>query len=129
MADLKNAKVVEYSSSVTHKATPDTNLLEISQQLEKNNIRHMPIVQDDKFVGIISDRDIKLLAGMQRADELTAKEIMNKDIYVVGPKASLNEGITNMINKKIDSVLIEDGAKLYIFTSTDALNIIKILTE
>lgn len=129
MGDLKNSKLAEHSSTVTHKATPDTNLLEISQELEKNNIRHMPIVLDDKFVGIISDRDIKLLAGMQRADEINAKEIMHKDIYVVGPEVSLNEGISNMMDKKIDSILIEDGKNLSIFTSTDALVILKKLSE
>ena len=49
MTDIKNAKVSDYASKATHRASPETSLLEISQQLEKHNIRHMPVVKDNKL--------------------------------------------------------------------------------
>lgn len=129
MQDLKNTKVVNYSNIITIKVEPSTSLLEVSQKMEKNNIRHMPVVLDGEFVGIISDRDIKLIAGMQRAEELQAHDVMHKNLYVIGPEVTLNEGVSNMLNNKLDSILIKDGEKLSIFTSTDVMKIVKTLSE
>ena len=38
----------------------DTRLGEVKRLMEKNGIRHIPVVENNIPVGIISDRDIKL---------------------------------------------------------------------
>jgi len=125
MVDLKNAKIEDFCSKIIDQAGKDTNLLEVSHALKESGHNHMPIVEDGEFVGIITDRDLKLIAGMQREDELSAGDIMHKSIYVVSGDTSLNEVVGQLLDKKLDCALIklEDG--LGIFTSGDGLKIIK----
>jgi CBS domain-containing protein len=39
-------------------ALPDDHIDEIAEMMQKNWIRHIPIVEDDEIVGLISSRDI-----------------------------------------------------------------------
>lgn len=118
-----------YSSKIDSAYGPDDQLLEVSQTMKERNFRHMPIVQDNEFVGLITDRDLKLIAGMQRLDELCTKDIMKKDLYVVNASTSLCEVLGEMIEKRLDCALVKENNELYIFTATDAMKVLKSIME
>jgi CBS domain-containing protein len=48
----------EIMSSKVVVALPDDHIDEIAEMMQKNWIRHIPIVEDDEIVGLISSRDI-----------------------------------------------------------------------
>jgi acetoin utilization protein AcuB len=39
--------------------TPKTSLPEAMRLVRQRGIRHLPVVEDDRLVGIVSDRDLK----------------------------------------------------------------------
>ncbi|MCO4793244.1 MAG: CBS domain-containing protein [Bacteriovoracaceae bacterium] len=102
----------------------DSSIVEIYHMMKEKGIRHLPVVDGDKAVGIISDRDVRFCSHMDGAACLTAREIMSDDPFAVSKNTSLGRVAYEMSNRKVGSVLVfNDNGTLYgIFTTTDALN-------
>lgn len=98
---------------------------ELLKLMTSQDIRHLPVMADGELAGIISDRDVRLFAGMPEADRagLTAADIMSEDLISVDASTPLDQVAQLMSAKKISSLIVEeDGEFLGIFTATDALN-------
>jgi len=98
---------------------------EAQKLLSKKSIRHLPIMDGDKVVSVLSDRDINLALvatqGMGYTDELSVEDVCTLHTYSVPSTTPLDEVVTNMAERHIGSVLvIDDGQLVGIFTATDA---------
>lgn len=60
--------------------TPFTDLVDCMALMEKKGFRHVPVMQGEEIVGIVSIRDI--LVALVRHQELIA---MNLQAYITGP--------------------------------------------
>lgn len=116
--------VDEFTSPDPITVTKNTPLNEILRIMKENNFRHVPVVEGKKAVGIISDRDVSLVRGLNLEKKLTAEEIMTPNPYTVKSTTSLEAACFALSNKKVGSAIVCDEAgEIYgIFTSTDALN-------
>ena len=98
----------------------------LANLMRKNGVRHLPILKGDKVVGIVSDRDVKLVEGLDVKDraQVLARHIMSPDPITVHASSTLDHVAFEMSKRKIGSVIVtaESGKFLGIFTSTDALN-------
>lgn len=102
-----------------------TSVQEAQKLMLHNAIRHLPIVEEGKAVGILSDRDIALALlvnhGMETANTLKVGDICTLDAFSVQVSDSLDDIAFTMAEKQIGSALVVDGEKLVgIFTATDA---------
>ena len=112
--------------------TPDPISIEETMGLEEllrlmssNGNRHLPVMRDGELAGIISDRDVRLFAGMPLEDRkgLTAGDIMTEDLLSIDASTPLDEAAMLMSAHKVSSLIVrEDDQFLGIFTATDALN-------
>jgi CBS domain-containing protein len=96
-------------------------------------IRHMPVVDDGKVVGIVSQRDMfrsALITSLGFGRKTTGaliktikiKEIMTEKVVTISPDASIKEAARQMIDKKIGCVPVVEGDRLVgIVTETDML--------
>lgn len=125
MSKVSEMLVKDYCSEINVSAQIDTPLSDVSKKMADHKIRHIPIVKANKFAGIISDRDLKLVAGLENAMDLTAGEIMSKDPYIVSPDTKIVDIMDYFIHNKISSALVDGEKQLYIFTVHDALKILK----
>ncbi len=123
MSKLKTT-VEEFTTPSPITASPKDSLDSIKTIMESNGIRHVPIVDNNVLVGMISDRDLKLGLALDVSSSLKAEEIMVQEVSTVSCNTSLEEAAFKMSQEKIGSLLIEDNeGNIYgIFTSTDALN-------
>lgn len=65
-------------------ATPDTTVGEALDMLEALEVRHLPVVNGDgDLVGILSDRDLRGLSRVDRADSSTLLERLNAPVGTV----------------------------------------------
>ena|SRR4026207_2210496 len=62
--------------------TPEENIPQILSRMKQANIRHLPIIEEDKLVGIISFRDL-LQADIREKDEEI--KIMTAYIHYIPP--------------------------------------------
>jgi len=104
--------------------SPDTKVDDVVALFREYGFRHLPVVENNRVVGIISDRDILLARPMGVTGVITAKEVMTKDPYSVRIDASLEEIALELSSRKFSSVMVYgmDDKFCGIFTATDALN-------
>ncbi len=99
-------------------------LVEAHQVMREKGIRHLPVVDEGRLVGVVSQRDLYLLEtlrGVDAARELV-DDAMSSEPYTVGPDAALEEVAHEMATRRAGSaVVVDTGAVVGIFTSTDAL--------
>ena len=111
-------------TSTPHTITTRQTLAEAHQAMREQGVRHLPVVEDGKLVGVVSQRDLYLLETLRGVDvgrELV-EEAMSDEPFVVGPDAPLEEVAEVMANRKHGSALVvEHSTVVGIFTSTDAL--------
>ena len=99
-----------------------TPVPKIAEIMRKGGFRHVPVVEAGLVVGIISDRDVRMLANVTGLDSVTAAEAMTKNPYLVDSGTALMKVASDMAYRRVGSaVVVKDGAPTAIFTATDAL--------
>ena len=91
-----------------------TNLLEAARIMRDRNIGDLPIVQDGRLVGIVTDRDIVIRAVAEQKDAATCKviDIASKDLVTGAPNLSLAEAARLMADHQVRRLLIVQDEKL-----------------
>ena len=117
--------VEEFTSPNLVTAKVNTPIRELQELMRVNEVRHLPILRGDDIVGIISDRDLKLVLSLDdwQRSQLIASDIMIEDPITVDAGTSIEEVAFEMSKRKIGSVIVTDQNEIQgIFTVTDALN-------
>ncbi len=111
---------------------PSTPVNDAAKLMKRRNIRRLPVVEDGKLVGIISDRDIMRVAPSPATtlsrfeiasllDKITVAEIMAKDVVSLPDTATIEDAALLMYNEKLSGlpVVSSVGAVVGIITETD----------
>jgi acetoin utilization protein AcuB len=99
-------------------------LTEAHRMMNDHAIRHLPVLEGGRLVGMLSQRDLHLVETLKDVDpkEVLVEEAMSQDAYTVAPEAPLGAVAREMAQHKFGSAVIIRGAEvLGIFTTTDAL--------
>src|SRR6185295_4150668 len=74
-------------------ASPNMRLRDAAEVMRSWNIGSMPVCEDRKVVGIVTDRDITIRGVAEGLDPATARvgEIMSRDIVAIREDAGLDE--------------------------------------
>lgn len=112
--------------------TADTKVDEVAHLMKKHNFRRLPVVDDGKLVGFLSDSDLMRVApspattlSRYEINSLLAKicvrDIMKKDVVSVNVDATIEEAALIMYKNKIGGmpVVSNMGAVVGIITETD----------
>jgi CBS domain-containing protein len=111
----------------------DEELSLASDIMNLARIRHLPIVEGDRLVGIISQRDLfrASLASVMGYDyaetrdhlkSVAIKDAMVKEVITVGPDTGVQEAGRIMLEKKIGCLPVVEGDRLVgMLTETDIL--------
>lgn len=118
--------VEEFTTPNPVTATEDMPIDELRQLMQEFGVRHLPIVRGSRVVGIVSDRDVRVVQGLslEHSIQVRAGDIMAGDPVTVTAGTPLDEVAYTMSDRKIGSVIVyeDSGEFLGIFTVTDALN-------
>jgi acetoin utilization protein AcuB len=99
--------------------------------MDQHKIRHLPVQEKGKIVGIVSERDlhhhVKRSSSLEEKDKLRARHIMVPEPYVVSFRTPLNEVVLEMARRRIGSVIVQRQGKLVGILS--AIDVCRILGE
>ena len=118
--------------------SPDDLIDRVFFLLHYERIRHLPVVENNKVVGIVSDRDLyKVLGPRHRSKSIgeqkdgslyviprKVKTIMHRGVETITAKSRASKAASLMAEKKISSLPVideKDGTLIGIITSTDIL--------
>ena len=112
--------------------TADTKVDEVAHLMKKHNFRRLPVEDDGKLVGFLSDSDLMRVApspattlSRYEINSLLAKicvrDIMKKDVVSVNVGATIEEAALIMYKNKIGGmpVVSNMGAVVGVITETD----------
>jgi len=117
-------KVRELMTQKVLTVSPDDSLDKVFFLFNFENIRHLPVLEDEKIVGIVSDRDLKKALGSSEAFRGKLKSIpfnipskkvaaiMRKDVLVTEPGERAADVAAVMVAKKIGVLPVAQNDKL-----------------
>lgn len=93
--------------------SPDTTLTELARLMKKHDIGCIPIGENDRLVGMVTDRDIvcRGLANGKDPAGCTARDVMTRGIAYCGEEQELSDAIRVMEEKRIRRLPVLDKQK------------------
>lgn len=93
------------------------SLREVVSRLMELDVRHLPVVSNDELIGMISDRDLRTVAGVTpgvtRPEDVAwdraVTSIMQGDVIAVEPSDDLRDAVDLMIEHKVGALPVVDG--------------------
>ncbi|MBS3971058.1 MAG: CBS domain-containing protein [Clostridia bacterium] len=109
--------------------SPSTNIFEALTLISQHRIRHLPIIHDDKLVGIVSDRDLRDVKpstleseNMDFLKAIKVEQIMKTNVITAHPLDSVDEAAALLYRNRIGSLPVINGGKIVgIVTHSDLI--------
>jgi len=113
---------------------PKDTLRHARERLAKYRINQIPVVVNDKLVGIVTDRDVRdaypsslrLFYGKdidEFGDSHTVEEVMTYNVVVISPQTSLREAAQRLRRQRFGALpVVENGKLVGIITRSDLLD-------
>lgn len=94
---------------------------DISKAMKEYDIGFMPVIDDTKVVGVITDRDA-LLNGNSFSSAITS-DIMTTGIITIDINSSIEDALKHMKNNKVRRLIVcEDNQMVGILSISDIIN-------
>ena len=106
--DIYRTKLGRIMSSPVETVPPDLSVLEAGKIMGVKHIKRLPILKDEKLVGIVTQTDlVRALTSYGLWRDIS--EIMSRDISGIQRNASVAEAAEIMTSRKISCIIVMDG--------------------
>ena len=112
-----------------HSVGADASVLEVEHMMQAHRIRHVPVQEDGRVLGVVSERELHHLvhAALPDADKgrLRIRHLLRHAPYVVEMTTPLDEVAAEMAERHIGSaVVVRHGKLAGIFSTVDACRLL-----
>ena len=101
---------------------PNVPYSELSELCKTNGFRHLPVVEGNELVGILSERDLRRAMGIGVQEHVPAKELMATRPQITSRDEPLSVAAGRMLEHRISALPVLGGDNLGILTSFDVLD-------
>jgi CBS domain-containing protein len=93
---------------------PNATVADAAKVMAQGDVGPVPIVQDGRLVGIVTDRDIvvRVVAEGRDANVTTVKEIASTDLVTVSPGDDLDEALNLLAQRQVRRLPVVEGERL-----------------
>lgn len=128
--------ILDVMTSDVLKVSLNTTIAEAVTMMEKADLRHLIVINDDgDLTGIVSDRDVRLAVqspffsdaddANAALDTITIERIMTAKPKCVAPLDAIGDAAQIMVTSQISALpVVRDNSIIGIVTSTDLLNVL-----
>ena len=126
-------RISEWMTTAPITVSPATSVSEARELMHRKRIRHLLVLEGERLVGIITDRDIRLTLPSPATSlsvwevnylltRLTVGDVMTKHVILTGAERPISEAVRLMLVHKIGALPVtEEGRLVGIITETDLL--------
>jgi CBS domain-containing protein len=102
------AKVSDVMTGRPRAVTPQTPLTEVAELMEAEDVGSIPVVEDDRLVGIVTDRDIVVRAVAKGKDPkgMPASAVSSRELVTVSPDDDLSDALELMARHQVRRVAV-----------------------
>jgi acetoin utilization protein AcuB len=134
-------KVTEYMTRKVVSISPGAGVREAFFKMKEHHIRHLPVVEDSKLVGIVSDRELRRPEWVDEAvdishvykldDALSIGDVMIKNVHVIRTYDSLRKAAQLLLDNRIGAapVLDKTGTLVGMLSAVDLLRALYDMTS
>ncbi len=117
--------IQKFMTSSPHSIGVEQTVAKAHAVMQELKIRHLPVLHGGKLVGLITERDARLVESLKDVDAktITVEDAMSQSVYSVSPDALLDEVAREMALHKYGSAVVMQNQKVVgIFTTVDVCN-------
>ncbi|MCL4524250.1 MAG: CBS domain-containing protein [Acidobacteria bacterium] len=114
----------------------ESSLLDAAITMRRSSVRHLPVVDGEKLVGIITERDVQrcapsLLSPITQEEynatfeNTPIERVMFRSPVTVTPDTTVRDAVLLMLDRKVGCLPVVEGERLVgILTRSDLLNLL-----
>ncbi len=101
----------------------NSSIKDISKLMNEYNIGFIPIVDNDKYIGVVTDRDIALILPLINNVNDSIKSYVKNNIILIDYNSSIDDALELMGKYKVKRLLVSDKDKIIgVISLSDILN-------
>jgi acetoin utilization protein AcuB len=127
---MSELTVERFMTHAPHTIRHDQSLSDAHRSMREHRIRHLPVLDGGKLVGILSQRDLHFFETLADVDpdRVAVSEAMTTDTYAVGPRTTLRRVAAEMADHRYGSVVVIDRERIIgILTTVDAMRALSLV--
>ena len=107
-------KVRDAMTPGVQSVAPTESLSTVATMMRDNDVGSIPVVEGNRLVGIVTDRDIVVRAVARSADvgALRAGDVASSDLVAVGPDDDLDDARKQMADNQVRRLPVVEEGKL-----------------
>lgn len=99
------------------KVAPQATLAAAQQLMRRGRFRHLPVVEDGRLLGVVSERDVRPPAGVsldlaQTLNDRHVQSVMRAPVITVAPRDSIEDAAQLLFENKIGCLPVLHGEEL-----------------
>lgn len=127
--DAQSARVADHSTPEATVAAPDWSLEEAARAMTEGDFRHLPVVEGDRTVGVLSMRDVVSVwtSGGWHHRKMQIREAMSRDFLELDRTDGLRDAARLMVERNVGAAIVappKPRAHPEIVTSRDFLELV-----
>jgi CBS domain-containing protein len=94
--------------------SPSQSLAEAAEVMKGEDVGSVPVVEEGRLAGIVTDRDIVIRAVAERRDPQTVKvdEVASRELVTVDPEQDMDEALALMARHQVRRLPVVEAGRL-----------------
>jgi CBS domain-containing protein len=112
---MSKQSVREVMTSNPRAVSPEQSVVEAARIMRDEDVGSLPVVEDDRLVGVVTDRDIVVRVVAEGGDpsSTSVSKVESREVVAVRPNQDLDEALAEMARHQVRRLpVVEDGNRL-----------------
>ena len=104
--------ILHNKGTVVWSASPDETVLEAIRRMAEHHVGAMLVLEDDKLVGFLSERDYlrKVVLQGLRSHSTPVRTVMSSPVITISPDDTVQQGLSIMTEKSVRHLPVTDAS-------------------
>jgi CBS domain-containing protein len=106
--------IKEVMTSEVRACEPTATVSDVAKLMATEDVGPIPVVEDGRLVGIVTDRDIvvNVVAQGKDVNSTTVGDIASRDLVTIAPDQDVDEALTLLAERQVRRLPVVDGDRL-----------------